>query len=85
MGVFDNYYCRYMLTEEGKKAARECLSRSGLATSSDTVERSLDFDERNPTDQEFPHTDIVEESSLNHVSIAHKKSAEVPPESLNKV
>lgn len=75
---------KYMLTEEGKKAARECLSRSGLATSSDTVERSLDFDERNPTDQEFPHTDIVEESSLNHVSIAHKKSAEVPPESLNK-
>lgn len=74
-----------MLTEEGKKAARDCLSRSGLATSSDTVERSLDFDESNPTDQEFPHTDSVEESRLHHVSIAHKESAEVPSESLNRV
>ncbi|KAL8125810.1 crossover junction endonuclease MUS81 isoform X2 [Apium graveolens] len=75
---------KYMLTEEGKKAARECLSRSGLATSSDTVERSLDFDESNLTDKEFPHTDSVKESRLNHVSIEHKKSAEVPPESLNR-
>lgn len=85
MGVFDNYLCRYMLTEEGKKAARECLSRSGLATSSDTVERSLDFDESIPTNQEFPHNDSVQESRLRHVSIAHKESAEVPPESLNRV
>lgn len=74
---------KYMLTEEGKKAACECLSRSGLATSSDPVERSLDFDESIPTDQEFP-TDSVRESRLHHVSIVHKKSAEVPPESLHR-
>ena len=74
-----------MLTEEGKKAARECLSRSGLATSSATVERSLDLDESNLTDQEFSHANSVQESRLHHVSIAHEKSVEVPPESLNRV
>lgn len=74
-----------MLTEEGKKAARECLARSGMATSSHTVERSLNFDESNLTDQEFSRTDPVQESMLHHVSNAHKKSVEVPPESLNRV
>ncbi|KAL1822592.1 hypothetical protein ACET3Z_009370 [Daucus carota] len=75
---------KYMLTEEGKKAARECLSRSGLATSSSTVERSLDLDESHSTDQEIPHIDSVQDSRLPHVSTVHKKSVEVPPESLNR-
>lgn len=74
-----------MLTEEGKKAARECLSRSGLATSSSTVERSLDLDESHSTDQEISYIESVQDSRLPHVSTVHKNSVEVPLESLNRV
>ncbi|WOG91168.1 hypothetical protein DCAR_0310416 [Daucus carota subsp. sativus] len=75
---------KYMLTEEGKKAARECLSRSGLATSSSTVERSLDLDESHSTDQEISYIESVQDSRLPHVSTVHKNSVEVPLESLNR-
>lgn len=78
-----------MLTEEGKESARECLSRSGLASSIDglpTKERSSKSDPRNIINIEFACINSGDKmAALDVDSSAPEKSVDVPPESLDRV
>jgi len=77
---------RYMLTEEGKEAACDCLKRSGMAESLDksaSVEIPLHMDKQNSSDIEVNAYDLESEvtSPLNH----QKKPLDVPLDSLERV
>jgi len=77
---------RYMLTEEGKEAACDCLKRSGMAESLDksaSVEIPLHMDKQNSLDIEVNAYDLESEvtSPLNH----QKKPLDVPLDSLERV
>lgn len=77
---------RYMLTEEGKEAACDCLKRSGMAESLDksaSVEISVHMDKQNSLDIEVSAYDLESEvtSPLNR----QKKPLDVPLDSLERV
>ncbi|KAF7824651.1 crossover junction endonuclease MUS81 [Senna tora] len=70
---------KYMLTQEGKEAARECLKRSGMEDSQEnsiTVGSLSDMDKQNTLDMEGSDHDLDIEviSPLNH----QKKLMDVP-------
>lgn len=76
---------KYMLTEEGKEAACDCLKRSGMAESLDksaSVEISVHMDKQNSLDIEVSAYDLESEvtSPLNR----QKKPLDVPLDSLER-
>ncbi|THG05642.1 hypothetical protein TEA_000827 [Camellia sinensis var. sinensis] len=79
---------RYMLTEEGKEAARECLLRTGLVDLTEnwtTTERLSNLDASNISDLEFARADMAKEVTLGSVnSSSQKKLIDVPLESLDR-
>ncbi|XP_031284861.1 crossover junction endonuclease MUS81 isoform X1 [Pistacia vera] len=78
---------KYMLTQEGHDAARECLTRSGLTDSTDIllVERDSHLDACKAPDLEFAHSDSSEEVTLQSVSLSWlNKSVDVPHASLER-
>ena len=78
---------RYMLSEEGREAARDCLLRSGLVDSTEnlvTTERLPNLDASNISDLEFVCADSTKEATIVNSSL-QKKTIDVPPESLDRV
>ncbi|KAL6981030.1 Crossover junction endonuclease mus81 [Sarracenia purpurea var. burkii] len=78
---------KYMLTEEGREAARECLLRSGLVDSSENLITTgvSDLDSRKLSNLEFARSDISKEVTLKSAnSSLLKKSIDVPPEALDR-
>ncbi|KAK4841777.1 hypothetical protein QYF36_010280 [Acer negundo] len=78
---------KYMLTQEGHEAARECLTRSGLADPIENVadEQHADLDRVNVSDMELVRPDSSEDVALRSVGLSRqKKSVDVPPESLER-
>eukprot|EP00261_Vitis_vinifera_P016553 XP_010645693.1 PREDICTED: crossover junction endonuclease MUS81 isoform X3 [Vitis vinifera] len=77
---------KYMLTQEGREAAHECLLRSGLA---DPIENlaateTTYLGTSNVLDLEFDHADLDEEDTIHSCLNGQKKSVDVPLESLEK-
>lgn len=77
---------KYMLTQEGREAAHECLLRSGLA---DPIENlaateTTYLGTSNMLDLEFDHADLDEEDTVHSCLNGQKKSVDVPLESLEK-
>lgn len=81
--------CRYMLTQEGKDAARECLMRSGLEKPAEKSVSSkgcsvLNVD--NISHQEPAHPGSDTEVTLFSTSLSKKdKSFEIPEQYVDKV
>ncbi|KAL7234540.1 hypothetical protein ACSBR1_018034 [Camellia fascicularis] len=79
---------KYMLTEEGKEAARECLLRTGLVDLTEnwtTTERLSNLDASNISDLEFARADMAKEVTLGSVnSSLQKKLIDVLLESLDR-
>ncbi|KAK0573535.1 hypothetical protein LWI29_009596 [Acer saccharum] len=78
---------KYMLTQEGHEAARECLTRSGLADPIENVadEQHADLDRANVSDMELARPDSSGDVALRSVGLSRqKKSVDVPPESLER-
>lgn len=81
-------FFRYMLTHEGREAARECLMRSGLTDSIDIlpVEQDSDLDACNTPDLELANSSSSAEVTLQSVSLSQQsKSVDVPLASLERV
>ncbi|PSS09951.1 Crossover junction endonuclease [Actinidia chinensis var. chinensis] len=77
---------KYMLSEEGREAARDCLLRSGLVDSTEnlvTTERLPNLDASNISDLEFVRADSTKEAAIVNSSL-QKKTIDVPPESLDR-
>ncbi|XP_076950494.1 crossover junction endonuclease MUS81-like [Bidens hawaiensis] len=63
---------KYMLTEQGKEAARDCLSRSGLVDSTENLAT--------------PNANLIENVPPQHVSSKRqKKSIDIPVDTLDKL
>ncbi|KAL5760348.1 hypothetical protein ACOSQ2_019186 [Xanthoceras sorbifolium] len=78
---------KYMLTQEGREAARECLMRSGLADPIEDVadEQHTDLDPANVSEMELAHSDLSGEVTLRSVGLSRqKKPIDVPLESLER-
>ncbi|PWA60036.1 restriction endonuclease, type II-like superfamily protein [Artemisia annua] len=76
---------KYMLTEQGKEAARDCLARSGLSDSTEglaTINKTSD-----PVIEPVStHAQLVEDSPPQRASIKRKKkSVDIPPDTLDKL
>ncbi|PWA35310.1 restriction endonuclease, type II-like superfamily protein [Artemisia annua] len=76
---------KYMLTQQGKEAARDCLARSGLADSTEglaTINNTSD-----PVIEPVStHAQLVEDSPPQRASIKRKKkSVDIPPDTLDKL
>ncbi|CAK9147489.1 unnamed protein product [Ilex paraguariensis] len=79
---------KYMLTEEGKEAARQCLFRSGLVDSTEKLamaEELSNLDQSNKSGLEFSNADPLKELKLPSAgSSSRKKSIDIPPESFDR-
>ncbi|XP_071710748.1 crossover junction endonuclease MUS81 isoform X2 [Rutidosis leptorrhynchoides] len=80
---------KYMLTEQGKEAARVCLSRSGLPYSTEgvgTITTTVDINQNNIKDSVNTHAMVIKDVPPKHVpSKRQKKSVDIPPETLDKL
>jgi crossover junction endonuclease MUS81 len=77
---------RYMLTQEGKEAACDCLKRSGMTESLDksaSVEIHIHMDKQNSLDMEVDAHDL--ESEVTLPLNKQKKPVDVPLDSLERV
>lgn len=78
-----------MLTEQGKEAACDCLSRSGLADSTEvlaTINTTLDTNQNNMKDPASTHATLIKDVPLQHASSKRqKKAVDIPPDTLDKV
>jgi crossover junction endonuclease MUS81 len=82
----NSVFFRYMLTQEGKEAACDCLKRSGMAESLDksaSVEIPIHMDKRNSLDMEVDAHDL--ESEVTPPLNKQNKLLCVPPDSLERV
>lgn len=76
---------KYMLTELGKEAARDCMLRSGLVDSTDGID-TVDFNQRNLKDTVCIRDELVDDVASQHVSSSWKKKpVEIPPDTLDKL
>lgn len=76
---------KYMLTELGKEAARDCMLRSGLVDSTDNID-TVDFNQRNLKDTVCIRDELVDDVASQHVSSSwQKKPVEIPPDTLDKL
>lgn len=99
MRSIENHKCRYMLTEEGKEVARECLLRSELLDPNknlDSLNDVPDLDQRDKSivdstkvvlsDMGLDNDALVKKVALPSAdSKKQKKSIDVPSEYLDKV
>ncbi|KAI7733416.1 hypothetical protein M8C21_005165 [Ambrosia artemisiifolia] len=80
---------KYMLTEQGKEAARECLSRSGLDDSIENLQvtnKTSDLNQNNTIDPVCTTSDSVKNMPPPHVSSKRrKKSIDIPHDTLDKL
>ncbi|KAL8253409.1 hypothetical protein R6Q59_037102 [Mikania micrantha] len=80
---------KYMLTEQGKEAARDCLSRSGLADFTenlDTMNKTLDSNQNNAMDPVCTNANFIKSVPPQHTSSKRqKKSNDVPLDTLDKL
>jgi crossover junction endonuclease MUS81 len=76
-----------MLTQEGQEAARECLMRSGLADPAENLANEEGFSDQGANS--MPRLDFAplekEVASTSAGLSRHKKSIDVPLESLERV
>ncbi|VFQ61428.1 unnamed protein product [Cuscuta campestris] len=90
---------KYMLSEEGKEIARECLSRSGIVASDEGLDIIMDefsnLDEKVAEDEEsskkqlsnfcFEREFLTNEETLLPLQLdGQKKAIDIPPECLNR-
>ncbi|XP_017985058.1 PREDICTED: crossover junction endonuclease MUS81 isoform X1 [Theobroma cacao] len=78
---------KYMLTPEGKEAARECLMKSKMEDPLENlvnVERFSQPEMQNACIEEFVHSDSVREEANATAAFRQKKSIDVPLDSLEK-
>ena len=81
-----SFVFRYMLTQEGKEAACDCLARSGMAESQEksvSVELPSYMDKENSLDRELNGHDL--ESEVMSPLTQQKKPVDVPLDSLERV
>ncbi|KAI3706050.1 hypothetical protein L1987_76303 [Smallanthus sonchifolius] len=80
---------KYMLTEQGKEAARDCLSRSGLADSTENlaaIDKTLDLNQNNTIDPVCNNANLIKNMAPQHVSSKRqKKSIDIPVDTLDKL
>ncbi|CAH1446394.1 unnamed protein product [Lactuca virosa] len=80
---------KYMLTEQGKEAARDCMLRSGLVDSTDdlaTLDKTSDLTQKNLIDSVCIDAELVDDVASRHVSSSlQKKPVEIPPDTLDKL
>ena len=69
-----------MLTQEGQKAVRECLMRSGFPDTSENTANS-----EWPSDLNHVNIDSAEEETMSPVDLRRKKSTDIPLEYIEKV
>ncbi|KAF3436728.1 hypothetical protein FNV43_RR19475 [Rhamnella rubrinervis] len=70
---------KYMLTQEGQEAARECLVRSGLPDTSENTENS-----EGSSDLNLVNIDSAEVETMSPVDLKRKKSTDIPLEYIEK-
>ncbi|KAK1431401.1 hypothetical protein QVD17_07860 [Tagetes erecta] len=79
---------KYMLTDKGKEAARDCLSRSGLADSTEnlaTADKTVDLP-NNRTDPMCANANLIKNVQPQRSSSKRqKKSLDIPPDALDKL
>ncbi|XP_061980869.1 crossover junction endonuclease MUS81 isoform X2 [Populus nigra] len=79
---------KYMLTDEGRETARECLIRSRMEDPGDNLanlEGSSDLNILNTSDMESAHPDSARGATFTSVALSRqKKSIDVPLESLER-
>lgn len=79
---------KYMLTDEGRETARECLIRSRMEDPGDNLanlEGSSDLNMLNTSDMESSHPDSARGATFTSVALSRqKKSIDVPLESLER-
>lgn len=79
---------KYMLTDEGRETARECLIRSRMEDPGDNLanlEGSSDLNMLNTSDMESAHPDSARGATFTSVALSRqKKSIDVPLESLER-
>ncbi|XP_022743044.1 crossover junction endonuclease MUS81 isoform X2 [Durio zibethinus] len=78
---------KYMLTPEGKEAARECLMKSKMEDPLEilvNVERLSQPDTQNASVQDFCHSDLGREETNAKAAFRQKKSIDVPHDSLER-
>ena len=91
-------FCRYMLTQEGQEAARECLMRSGLVNPAENLANAEVYPDQGahstpdidftPPEKEVTSTSTGLSRRRKSTSTGlsrHRKSMDVPPESLERV
>ncbi|KAF5805973.1 putative ERCC4 domain, restriction endonuclease type II [Helianthus annuus] len=80
---------KYMLTEQGKEAARECLSRSGLVDSTENLvitNKTSDLNQNNTTDSVCANANPIKNMPPQHVSSKRqKRSIDIPHDTLDKL
>ncbi|KAK9075102.1 hypothetical protein SSX86_003421 [Deinandra increscens subsp. villosa] len=80
---------KYMLTEKGKEAARDCLSRSGLTDSTEnlaTIDKTSDLNQNNVIDPVCTNADSIKSMPPQRVSSKRqKKSIDIPLDTLDKL
>ncbi|XP_062115628.1 crossover junction endonuclease MUS81 [Humulus lupulus] len=79
---------KYMLTQEGKEAARECIMRSGMPESSNDTrssERHYDVDIENLSDPEPSQLDSAKEVAVPSVDSRRQKSTDIPVEYMDRL
>ncbi|KAM0041896.1 hypothetical protein Hdeb2414_s0011g00371661 [Helianthus debilis subsp. tardiflorus] len=87
--AFVFFNLRYMLTEQGKEAARECLSRSGLVDSTENLvitNKTSDLNQNNTIDSVCANANPIKNMPPQHVSSKRqKKSIDIPHDTLDKL
>ncbi|KAI6675951.1 hypothetical protein NL676_036747 [Syzygium grande] len=76
---------KYMLSQEGKDAARDCLLRSGLADSSHCEEGSLDLDMVNGVNLETVSPESSEDLTVQPICVRKRQNpTDIPPQTLER-
>ncbi|GMN53715.1 hypothetical protein TIFTF001_022837 [Ficus carica] len=79
---------KYMLTQEGKEAAHECITRSGLPDPSketSTSEGQCDLGAQNTSDLELVQSDSDVEVMTSPVDVRSLKRTDIPPEYVERL
>ncbi|GAB4858452.1 Crossover junction endonuclease mus81 [Ancistrocladus abbreviatus] len=84
------YFSRYMLTEEGRRGAQECMSRSNMIDavkrSDGSRELSSDSDRQDRVDLEITGADSAREARPSSVDLSGEDSLiNIPPQFLERV
>lgn len=79
---------KYMLTEQGKVAARDCLSRSGLADPTEglsVIDNTSDLSRTTMMDPVCTHAKLIKDVPPQLASSKRQKHLIIPPETLDKL